>query len=120
MAIMDELYATDIVFHGATGEDIHGLKDYKQFFSNLFDAFPDLHFTFDDMVVEGDKVACRWTFTGTHKGEFRGIPPTNKKVTIWAITISRIVGGKAVEEWERFDTLGWMQQLGLVPTPGQG
>jgi len=55
--------------------------------------------------------------TGTHKGEFMGIPPTNKKVTISAITIDRIAGGKYVEEWLRFDTLDFMQQLGIVPTP---
>lgn len=120
MAVIDELYATDLVFHNSHGEDMHGLKDYKQYNSEVFNAFPDAHFTLDDMVVEGDKVAMRWTMTGTHKGEARGIPPTNKKVTIWAITIDRIVGGKFVEEWERYDTLGNMQQLGLVPTPGKG
>ena len=69
------------------------------------------------MVAEGDKVAYRWTLTGTHKGEFEGIPPTNKKVTVWAISISRIAGGKIVEDWSRVDTLGLMQQLGVVPTP---
>jgi len=118
MAVMDELYAPDVVFHGGTGEDIRGLKGYKQVLSEFFSAFPDVHFTFDDMVVEGDKVATRWTITGTHKGEFRGIPPTNKKVTIWGISIDRIAGGKVVEEWERFDTLGFMQQLGLIPPLG--
>jgi len=118
MAVMDESYATDVVFHGGTGEDIRGLKGYKQFMSEFFSAFPDVHFTFDDTVVEGDKVATRWTITGTPKGEFRGIPPTNKKVTIWGISIDRIAGGKVVEEWERFDTLGFMQQLGLIPPLG--
>ena len=68
MAIIDELYATDIIFHSSTGKDICGLKDYKQFSSELFDALPDAHATIDDMIVEGDKVAVRWTMTGTHKG----------------------------------------------------
>ena len=72
------------------------------------------------MVVEGDKVAIRWTMSGTHKGEIEGIPPTGKKMTIWGISIERIVGGKFVETWETYDTMGFMQQLGLVPTPGKG
>ena len=72
------------------------------------------------MVVEGDKVATRCTMTGTHKGEFMGIPPTNKKVTVWAISIDRVAGGKFVEEWGTYDTLGLMKQLGIVPKPGKG
>jgi predicted ester cyclase len=79
-----------------------------------------VHFTIDDMVVEGDKAAMRYTMTGTHKGEFTGIPPTNRKLTMWGINIARIAGGKIVEAWERMDTLGFMQQLGVVPTPGKG
>jgi predicted ester cyclase len=88
--------------------------------SKMYDVFPDIHFTIDDMVVEGNKAVVRYTNTGTHKGEFMGIPPTNKKVTMWAIGIDRIAGGKFVESWGRYDTLGFMQQLGLVPTPGKG
>jgi len=122
LAVIDELYATDIVCHLSGGVDIRGLKDLKQYYSEseLYSAFPDLHFTIDDMVVEGDKVATRWTWTGTHKGKFMGIPPTNKKVTMWAISIDRVSGGKFVEEWNRSDTLGLMQQLGAVPTPAKG
>jgi steroid delta-isomerase-like uncharacterized protein len=117
MAVMDETCATNLVFHSITGNDIHGLKEYKQFDNEVYDAFPDVHFTIDDMVVEGDKLAMRSTTTGTHKGAFMGIPATNKKVTLWGIEIVRIVGGKIVEGWERVDTLGLMQQLGAIPTP---
>ena len=120
MAVIDELYATDLVYHSSTGRNIRGIKDYKQHVSDMYSAFPDFHFTIDDMVVEGDKVAVRLTATGTHKGEFRGIPPTNKKVTVWEIQIDRVAGGKFVEGWSRYDTLGLMQQLGLIPTPGKG
>jgi len=116
MAVIDELCATNIVYHGGGGEEIRGLKDYKQSTSESYKVSPDLHFTIDDMVVEGDKVAVRFTLTGTHKGEFMGRPPTNKKLTMWGINIYRVVGGKFVEGWERADTLGSMQQLG-VPTP---
>lgn len=117
LAVIDETCATNFVLHDATGMDIHGLKDLKQYESELFSAFPDLHHTIDDMVAEGDKVAVRFTLTGTHKGAYMGIPATNKKLTIWAISIDRIVGGKFVESWLRMDTLSMMQQLGLVPTP---
>jgi len=117
MAVIDELFATNIAYHGGGGEEIRGIKDYKQSTSESYSASPDLHFTIDDIVAEGDKVAVRFTFSGTHKGEIMGIPPTNKKLTIWGINIYRVVGGKFVEGWERADTLGLMQQLGVVPTP---
>jgi predicted ester cyclase len=74
MAVMDELYATDFVFHGISGNDIHGLKNYKQHFSEVFSAY-DFHETINDMFVEGDKVATRITWTGTNKGEYTGRPP---------------------------------------------
>jgi len=118
MSVIDELYATDYVVHGSTeSEDIRGLKDFKQSTSKYYNAFPDLHYTLDDMVVEGDKVAVRCTVTCTHKGEFMGIPPTNKKVKVQLIAIERVVGGKIVEDWGISDTLDLMQQLGVVPTP---
>jgi len=117
LAVIDELYATDIVYHSSSGRDIRGIKDYKQHVSEFYSAFPDLRFTIEDMVAEGDKVAVRLTGTGTNKGEFRGIPPTNKKVTLWEIQIDRVAGGKFVEGWSRYDTLGLMQQLGVIPTP---
>jgi predicted ester cyclase len=117
LAVIDELYATDIVYHSSTGRDIRGIKDYKQHISEFYSTFPDLHFTIEDMVAEGDKVAVRLTGTGTNKGEFRGIPPTIKKITVWEIQIDRVAGGKFVEGWSRYDTLGLMQQLGLIPTP---
>jgi steroid delta-isomerase-like uncharacterized protein len=117
MAVIDELCSDDFVFHGAVGEETHGLKAFKQREGDVFDAFPDLHIVIHDMIAEKDKVATRFTLTGTHRGEFSGIPPTNRKVTVWTISIDRIVGGKFVESWVRYDTLSLMQQLGVVPTP---
>lgn len=119
MAVIDELHATDIVCHGGGGEETRGLKDLKRDLIEWFNAFPDLHFTVSDMVVEGDKVAIRYTWTGTHKGEIQGILPTNKKVTMWEIQIDRIAGGKFAEIWARYDTLSFMQQLGIVSTQGE-
>ena len=111
MAAIDELFATNIIYHGGGGEEIRSIKEYKQATS------PDIHFTIDDMVAEEDKVAARITMTGTHKGEYMGAPPTNKKITIKAIVIERFAEGKIVEEWGQTDTLGMMQQLCVVPTP---
>jgi predicted ester cyclase len=82
-------------------------------------AFPDLHFTVEDMIAEGDKVVARITMSGTQQGAFMGIPPTGKHVAFTAIDINRIAGGKSVEHWWEMDALGLMQQLGVVPAPGQ-
>jgi steroid delta-isomerase-like uncharacterized protein len=120
MKAIDDTCATNIVWHDVTGRDIRGLKDFKKSMDEFYDAFPDQHFTIEDMFAEGDKVAVRYRVTGTHKGELMDIPATNKKVTLMAIEIDRIVGGKFVEGWISFDTMSMMQQLGVVPTPGKG
>jgi predicted ester cyclase len=116
MAVLDETCAPNFVLHDSGGRDRHGLKDPKQYVSEEFDAFPDQQWTIDDMVAEGDKVVVRYTFTGTHTGVARCIPPTNKKVTVSVIEIDRVAGGKFVEAWVRTDTLDFDQQLGIVPT----
>jgi predicted ester cyclase len=117
MALIDKSCATNIVWHDANGQDIRGLKDFKKYMDEMYEAFPDIHWTIDDMIVEGDKAVIRYTVTGTHKRELMGIPATNKKITLVALEMDRIVGGKLVEGWIRLDTLGMMQQLGVVPTP---
>jgi predicted ester cyclase len=93
MAAVDKMGATNGIFHTANGEDIHGLKNIKQMFSELYDTFPDSHMTLEDMFVEGEKMALRYTVTGTHKD-------THEKVTTSAIEICRIVDGKFVECWQ--------------------
>lgn len=72
----------------------------------------------EDLIAEGDKVVCRFTASGTHQGEFMGIPPTEKRVTIMEIRIYRIIGGKIVECWGLFDQMGLMQQLGVKQPMG--
>ncbi len=114
MAAMDKYMATNFASHD--GDDM-SLKDFKQMQSESYDAYPDTHYTINDMVAEGDKVATRVTMTGTNKGEYMGRPPTNKKVTVSGIIIERLAGGKIVEDWSVFDSLGEMRQLGLLPTP---
>jgi predicted ester cyclase len=78
-------------------------------------AFPDVRFTINDQFADGDKVATRWTVTGTNKGALMGIPPTGKHSTVSGITIDRYQNGKAIESFTNWDTLGMFQQLGVVP-----
>ena len=94
-----------------------GREGVKQLTGMIRNAFPDFKATIEDMIAEGDKVACRWSATATHKGEFMGMPPTNKQVTITGLHIDRIAGGKIAETWNYSDMMGVMQQLGMKP-PG--
>ena len=117
MAVIDKMIDANLILHGPSSRDIRGLKEYKQYASDMYDAFPDSHTAIEDMIAEGDKLTVRFTTTSTHKGVFMGIPPTNKKIMLSGIEINRIVGGKCVECWERMDTLGLMQQLDVIPMP---
>ena len=96
-----------------------GLEGVKQMVTMTRTAFPDVQSIIDDVIVEGDKVAVRWTVRGTHRGELRGMPPTGKQVTLTGITISRFTGGRIVESRTEYDRLGMYQQLGLIPAPEQ-
>ncbi|MGD2144866.1 MAG: ester cyclase [Anaerolineae bacterium] len=116
LAIVDELVAANHVNHA---DNVRGPQEYKRFITMYRTAFPDLQMTVEDQIAEGDKVVNRWTSRGTHKGVLMGIPPTGKQVTLTGIYVARIVGGKIIEEWGNFDALGMMQQLGVVPSPGQ-
>jgi len=120
MAVFDELHTADIVFHGGGGEEIRGLKGFKQYCGEMFSVFPDLHYVIDDMVVEGDRVAVRTTWTCTYRSEGKGTQSKGRKVRAWEIEIDRVVDGKIAEVWNRYDTLGVMQQLGVAPTPEKG
>ena len=118
LAVFDEILNPDVVFHTAS-TTMQGLQAYKQFLLMLFTAFPDQQFTIEDIIAEEDTVVVRYTTRGTHQGNFMGIPPTGKQVSGTGIFIDRIVNGKAVEQWGNSDTLGLLQQLGVVPAPGQ-
>jgi predicted ester cyclase len=86
------------------------------FLGAFMGAFPDCQFTIEDMIAEGDRVATKKTFTGTHKGEFNGIPPTGRRVTLTFVDILRLRDGKIVEHWLSMDQLSFLQQLGVAPT----
>ncbi|SRR6266849_4286673 len=115
LAVLDELHVPDFVFHAAS-RTIQGREPFKQFISMFLTAFPDLHVTIEDMIGEGDRVVVRFTYGGTHKGDFMGIPPTGKQVAVTGISIMRVANGKFLEEWINTDL---MQQLGVVSVPGQ-
>jgi steroid delta-isomerase-like uncharacterized protein len=113
--ILDEVYATELVWH-EPDQEIQGLEEAKQFVSMYKTAFPDLSATVEDVIAEGDQVVTRYTVRGTHQGEIEEFgPPTGRQVEIKGITIHRIEDGKIVEEWERYDNLSVLQQLGLAP-----
>jgi steroid delta-isomerase-like uncharacterized protein len=118
--VADEVYASTFIAHDPTIPEGQGSPEQvKQFVNTYLSAFPDGHTTVEDLISDGEKVAYRWTFRGTHQGELMGIPPTGKQVTITGITINRLSGGKVEEQWNNFDQLGMLQQLGAAPAPGQ-
>ena len=81
-------------------------------------AFPDLRFTVEDIIAEGDEVVARWTARGTHEGEYKGVPSTGERVTFTGTTTYRITDGKVEETWWEWDEMVLMQQLGIVPSSG--
>jgi len=119
LAVVDEMASDDFVHRGPGTRVLRGAEFFTQIKSRLiFLAFPDLQFTTEEVIAEGDKVVTRWTLRGTHRGEFMGLPPTGKQVTWSGINITRLVAGKAVEDWVEQDTLGLMQQLAGTLEPG--
>ena len=117
--VLDEIIATDHVNTGpgALPELPTGPEGAKQLVTLYRNAFPDLHFTIDEQIAEGDKVVTRWTADGTNKGELLGMPATGKSSTVTGIVVDRIANGKIAESWGIFDQFGMMQQLGVIPTP---
>jgi steroid delta-isomerase-like uncharacterized protein len=115
--VFDELIAEDYISHDpAFPEPIRGRDGLRQ----QFEAYrlglgPEVEIRVDDQVAEGDTVATRWTATGTHKGEFFGVPPTGRRLEIRGISFERFAGGQIIEDWVSWDALGLMRQLGVVP-----
>ena len=113
----DALCTSNFTWHGGSSGDVPDLVTFKGLLSSFFTGFPDLRVENEEMVAEGDKVVSRYRWHGTQRGEFFGIPPTNKRVTVAGISMYRVADGKLVEEWWQEDMLGLMQQLGVVPSP---
>ena len=96
------------------GPGIDGLKDV---FGGFRAGFPDIHFAIEEQIVEGDKVLSRFEWTGTHRGEFLGVPATGRPVKVWGMVIDRLVDGRIKETRIIMDALGLMMQLGAIPPP---
>jgi steroid delta-isomerase-like uncharacterized protein len=111
----DQAFNKDCVIHiSGQAEPFRGTEGWKQYLQGFLTAFPDLKFVMEDQVVAGDKVAHRWSCTGTHTGPLGPVPPTGKKAKIDGLIIDRVVNGKVQERWEQFDNAGLMRQLGLA------
>jgi steroid delta-isomerase-like uncharacterized protein len=112
---IDELVEPDALIRTPLPLQTTGAGALKEVFARLHRAYPDLHITIEDLIAEGDKVVVRDSVTGTHEGEYMGIPPTGKSVTYNEIFIARFAGGRIAETWGVVDVLSQMKQLGAIP-----
>ncbi|HEY7029677.1 MAG TPA: ester cyclase [Thermomicrobiales bacterium] len=116
-------YAPDFVYHNPVLAAMPSLppgpEAVRQLVAATRIAFPDLRYTIEALIAEGDKVAVLYTWQGTHQGALGGLPPTGRQVTATGAIVCRVAGGRIVEQWDVDDRLDVMQQLGLLPPPGQ-
>ena len=116
-SIADEIVATDYYNHDAPDPRI-GSEGVKAFVTGFKNAMHDAQVNLEYQVAEGDRVVSRYTWSGTHQGEFFGVPATGKRVSYTITATMRIAGGKIREVWTNWDQWGLMQQLGVVSPPG--
>ena len=119
MATLDEIVAADLITHSQLPNVPSGREGGKMVHQGSLASFPDGKTTTDDLIAGDDKVVERFTFVGTHKGEFMGIPATGKQIKVTGMSVFRIANGKIVEHWGENDAMGLMMQLGVLPAPGQ-
>lgn len=112
--VIDEVVEPNVLFHTPVPIAATGAQALKQIWAVLLRAFPDIHVAVEDVIAEGDKVVCRNTVTGTHRGEYRGLPPTGKSVRYDEIFVIRFVDGRVAEMWGVADVLSQLQQLGAL------
>ena len=113
--VIDELLTPDGVDHTFGSQSA---EQAKQFFGMVHQAFPDLHAEVHDVIVEGDLVAVRSTYTSTHQGEFLGIPATGKQTTTSGVDFFRMQDGRQAEHWGGPDMFSFLVQAGVMPGPG--
>lgn len=117
LALIDEVIAPDFVQHSAGVPP--GRAGVTQFFHMIETAFPDARMTIEDIIAEADRVVWRFSIHATHTGLFQGIPPTGRSVTITGMNIVRMADSRIVENWGQQDSLGLLQQLGVLSAPKQ-
>lgn len=114
------LFIPDFVDHTNPPGLQHGIEGHNRLVALLHSAFPDIKYTIDDIFAEADRVCVRVTMRGTHEGDFFGIPPTGKRVSVSGTHILRIQDGKIAEHWGNNADLHMMQQLGVIPVQSEG
>lgn len=114
-AAIDDIFLPDAVLRTPLKVDATGAALVKQLWGLLLRGFPDLHVEAEDVIAEGDKVVSRNTVTGTHQGEYMGIPATGKVITWNEMFIVRVTDGRVAESWGVVDVASQMRQLGLLP-----
>ena len=111
----DAAFAPDCIVHfTGVAEPFRGTGPWKEFVAGFLRAFPDLHFTIEDQLVQGERVAFRWHATGTHSGPLGAAPPTGKSVAVDGLIVDRVTGGRVQERWEQWDQSLMLQQLGFA------
>ena len=119
LSAADEIFASNHVHHDPGNPQIGAGPDgIKELVSIYQTAFPDAHWTIEQMIAEGDTVVTRWTGHGTHQGDLAGLAPTGRKVTVAGVWIHRIANGKVTESWDVWDTYGMLKSLGVIAAPG--
>jgi steroid delta-isomerase-like uncharacterized protein len=109
------LNTSDVVLESDTNPaPVRGHDELRRFAQAYLTAFPDLRFDVEESFASGDRVASRWTATGTHRGEFRGVPATGRAVTIHGCTVNQVRDGKTARAWTYWDSATLMRQLGLL------
>ena len=111
----DVVFAPDCVVHmTGVAEPLRAVGPWKELVAGLLSAFPDLHFTIEDQLVQGDRVAFRWRATGTHTAPLGAAPATGKRVVLDGLILDRMADGKVRERWEQWDQSLMLQQLGFA------
>jgi len=113
-------FAPNAVIHMQSAQEPLTRESFRQMGQLMLSAFTGGGATVEDMIVDGDMVVSRLMFRGTHTGHLMGIPPTGRSVAIAETVVDRIADGQIVESWRLFDQMTMMQQLGVIPAPGQG
>ncbi|HEY4903471.1 MAG TPA: ester cyclase [Candidatus Sulfotelmatobacter sp.] len=109
------MYSNAVIHHGYSSRIRPGVAGLREHYTALLKGFPDLRVEIDDIIAEGEKVAHRFVFYGTHRGDFLGIEPTTKRVTVAGMQINLFAGGKCIEVWSVHDSFRFLSQIGAVP-----
>ena len=115
LGLLSQFCTEGYAYHGPGGVELRGIGELREMIEGYLTAFPDMHMTVEHRVVEGDLISTRWNITGTHDGPLGDIEPTGKKINFDGQLIMRFEGTKIAEEWEVFDELAMLKEIGAIP-----